>query len=74
MAVSRGLRGSNLGRQVLVTLVAAARERGDGEVILHAQCSAQGFYARLGFAARGPVFEEAGLQHIEMVRSLKSEA
>lgn len=67
MAVDRGLRGSRFGRDVLVGLVGAARQRGDTEVMLHAQCSAEGFYTRLGFVARGPVFEEAGIQHVEMV-------
>ncbi|MDO8284734.1 MAG: YbgC/FadM family acyl-CoA thioesterase [Rhodoferax sp.] len=74
MAVNRGLRGSQLGREVLVALIEAARLRGDTEVMLHAQTSAEGFYRRLGFAVRGPVFEEAGVQHIEMVLPLVSEA
>ena len=66
MAVHRGLRGSRLGRDVLHALVEAARTRGDTEVMLHAQCSAEGFYKRLGFVSRGPQFEEAGVRHIEM--------
>ncbi len=70
MAVDRCLRGSRFGRDVLLGLVDAARARGDTEVILHAQCSAEGFYTRQGFVARGPVFEEAGIQHIEMVLPL----
>ena len=70
MAVDRGLRGSRFGRDVLLGLVAVARQRGDREVMLHAQCSAEGFYTRLGFVSRGPVFEEAGIQHIEMVLPL----
>jgi predicted GNAT family N-acyltransferase len=39
-------------------------------VILHAQLSAAPFYSRAGFLERGPVFEEAGIPHIEMVRAL----
>ena len=70
MAVDRGLRGSRFGRDVLEGLVDAARKRGDTEVMLHAQSSAEGFYKRQGFVARGPVFEEAGIQHIEMVLRL----
>jgi YbgC/YbaW family acyl-CoA thioester hydrolase len=66
MAVSQPLRGSHLGRQVLFALIEAARQRGDTQVMLHAQLSAQGFYTRLGFVTRGSVFEEAGIQHIEM--------
>jgi predicted GNAT family N-acyltransferase len=66
MAVTRALRGSNVGRDVLRALVQAATERGDHEVLLHAQRSAEGFYARLGFLLRGEPFEEAGIGHIEM--------
>ena len=70
MATHRVLRGANLGRDVLWALQAAAKARGDREVVLHAQCSAEGFYKRLGYTARGAVFEEAGIQHIEMVLPL----
>ena len=55
---------------VLEALLAAARQRGDVQSVLHAQLSAQPFYARAGFAPRGPVFDEAGIAHIEMTRGL----
>ena len=70
MAVNRVLRGYRLGEQVLEALMAAARARGDHEVVLHAQRSAESFYARLGFRPRGEAFEEAGIPHVEMMRSL----
>ncbi|MEO7009987.1 MAG: YbgC/FadM family acyl-CoA thioesterase [Caldimonas sp.] len=70
MAVRQTVRGSNVGRAVLDALLQSARQRGDREAILHAQMSAAPFYARAGFSARGPVFEEAGIPHVEMVRSL----
>lgn len=70
MAVHRVLRGSNLGRDVLRALMQAATERGDREVLLHAQRNAEGFYARLGFTRRGEPFEEAGIVHIEMHHTL----
>jgi len=70
MAVSKPLRGINLGRMIVMALVEKARQRGDLEVILHAQCSAEGFYKRLGFKAHGPVFQDAGIDHIEMSMSL----
>ena len=72
MAVSRPLRGSQLGRDILLLLVDIAALRGDREVCLHAQCSAEGFYARLGFARRGEVFDELGVAHVEMFKSLSS--
>ena len=70
MAVSRVMRGSHLGRDILHTLQAHARSRGDTEVLLYAQRSAEGFYRRLGFVPRGEPFEEAGIPHLEMFQSL----
>jgi YbgC/YbaW family acyl-CoA thioester hydrolase len=65
MAVKKPLRGSDLGARVLQALMNAARDRGDSQVVLHAQCR------RAGFAPHGPIFEEAGIAHIEMVRDLQ---
>lgn len=70
MAVLQGLRGAAIGRAILDALVDAARRRGDHEVLLHAQTSAAGFYARAGFAARGEPFDEVGIAHLEMARAL----
>ena len=70
MAVKKPMRGSDLGARVLLSLMDAARARGDRQVVLHAQCSAEGFYKRAGFKPHGAVFEEAGIAHIEMVRDL----
>lgn len=70
MAVMSSLRGSRVGREVLEALMRAGREQGYREVLLHAQLSAEGFYTRAGFQRRGPVFDEAGIQHVEMVRAL----
>jgi YbgC/YbaW family acyl-CoA thioester hydrolase len=69
-AVIASLRGSSVGRQLLDVLVQAARARGDHEVMLHAQASAVGFYKRHGWQARGAAFEEAGIEHQEMVLPL----
>ncbi|HRN65725.1 MAG TPA: GNAT family N-acetyltransferase, partial [Alicycliphilus sp.] len=70
MAVDRVVRGQRWGRAVLDALVRAAQARGDAQVTLHAQCSAEGFYRRAGFVPVGAVFEEAGIAHITMRRTL----
>ena len=72
MAVSRPLRGSRQGKDVLLALIDIAAQRGDHEVYLHSQCSAEGFYARLGFVRRGEVFDELGMAHIEMFKMLSA--
>lgn len=66
MAVKRVMRGAGVGRDVLYALMDAARARGEKEVVLHAQRSAEPFYARLGYTVNGEPFEEAGIPHIEM--------
>jgi YbgC/YbaW family acyl-CoA thioester hydrolase len=70
VAVNRVLRGTGVGRELMQQLMRAALARGDREVALHAQRSAEAFYLGLGFKARGDEFEEAGIPHIEMARPL----
>jgi YbgC/YbaW family acyl-CoA thioester hydrolase len=66
MAVLRTLRGTSLGSQVFTALVNVAKTQGYKELNLHAQCSAQYFYERLGCQTRGDIFDEVGIPHIEM--------
>ena len=70
MAVLPAARGTGVGARVLEALMKAARERGFRQVLLHAQASAVGFYRRAGFTERGAPFEEAGIVHQEMLRTL----
>jgi predicted GNAT family N-acyltransferase len=55
---------------VLEALSAAARARGDRELVLHAQRSAEPFYQRQGYRPRGEPFDEVGIPHIEMAHIL----
>lgn len=70
MAVAAGARRRGIGRAMLDVLIARARERGDGVVIVHAQTHAAAFYERAGFAVSSAVFDEAGIPHVEMRLSL----
>lgn len=71
MAVLKEARGSGAGRAMLDRLVEAARRRGDREVLLSAQTHALGFYRAAGFEPEGPVYEEAGIPHQAMRRTLR---
>lgn len=71
MAVHRACRRQGLGSLVLSALVEEARRLGIPSLALNAQTHAEGFYRRLGFQAQGPIFMEAGLPHIAMVRRLE---
>lgn len=70
MAVLREARGSGIGTAVLEALMRAARERGHREVVLSAQTHAVPFYARLGYATEGAVYDDCGIPHIDMRRAL----
>ncbi len=66
MAVLAPWRGRGLGRSVLDRLGAAARARGLPEVVLSAQVRAMPFYARAGFVAESPDYDDAGIPHRTM--------
>lgn len=70
LAVVRSWRRRGVGAAVLRRLVDEARRRGYARVVLNAQIQAVPFYARYGFVACGREFEEAGIAHCEMSRSL----
>lgn len=70
MAVLQSVRGAGVGQAVMKALEQAARSRGDREVILGAQCSAELFYRNLGYTRRGDPFDEVGIPHVYMARPL----
>ncbi len=70
MAVVRERRGAGVGRRILEFLIESARRRGVKRVMLDAQVHAEGFYRKQGFTPMGDVFEEAGILHRRMQRTL----
>ena len=67
MAVLASVRGAGVGAAVLSALVEGCQQRGAGDILLHAQSDAVRFYSQHGFVCRGQPFEEAGIEHQEMV-------
>ncbi|WP_255952482.1 GNAT family N-acetyltransferase [Streptomyces odontomachi] len=70
LAVARSARGSGVGAALVRGIEDAARGLGLTAVDLHAQTQALGFYQRLGYAAYGPEFPDAGIPHRSMRREL----
>lgn len=70
LAVVAAARGTGLGAQLVRAVEELGREHGAREVELHAQVQALGFYERLGYAAEGPVYDDAGIPHRTMTRVL----
>ncbi|MFE9447712.1 GNAT family N-acetyltransferase [Streptomyces sp. NPDC006739] len=70
LAVTQEARGLGVGVALVRAVEEAARARGLTAVDLHAQTHALGFYERLGYAAYGPEFADAGISHRAMRRAL----
>ena len=70
MAVLPSWRNRGVGSALVRELLHIAVQRGDGRVFLHAQCTAEAFYARLGFTPVGEVFVDAGIDHRQMEKVL----
>jgi predicted GNAT family N-acyltransferase len=70
LAVRPETRGTGLGVDLVRAIEARAAERGLRVVALSAQTHALGFYERLGYTAYGPEFDDAGLPHRWMSRTL----
>lgn len=64
-------RGTGLGAALIRAALDALRDRpGITRAKLGAQTHALGFYEKLGFTAFGPVYDDAGIPHRDMIRDL----
>ncbi len=70
MAVLAADRKSGVGTRLMDRAVEVARTMGVKDLVLHAQLTAKAFYARLGYREEGEVFEEAGIAHVTMRRTI----
>ena len=74
MAVLAPWRGRGVAGALLETLIEHARQQDYPALELHAQTHAIGLYERFGFIAFGPEYDEAGIPHRSMRRTLASDA
>lgn len=71
VCVAKSARGTGLGAALIRQAVDIARQQpGITTARLGAQVQAIGFYEKLGFRAVGPVFDDAGIDHRDMVQDL----
>jgi len=66
VAVTKNYRGKGIGKKIMNKLIELAKNEGLNEVLVSSQCSAAGFYKKLGFSEFGEIFQEAGIDHIKM--------
>ena len=71
VCVTQAGRGTGLGKALIEKAVEIARQTpGMSRAKLGAQLHALGFYEKLGFTAVGPVYDDAGIDHRDMVLDL----
>mgnify|MGYP003307655053 CR=1 FL=1 len=70
MAVLSPYRNHGIGRKLLDLAIHRADQLGVKKVFLHAQSHALEFYRKAGFVAEGPEFDEAGIPHRSMTRTI----
>ena len=67
MAILSTFRNQGIGKAILSRLIALAQAEGALTLTLHSQVSAIPFYAKHGFIAQGPIYDEAGIPHRNMM-------
>ena len=71
VCVLKNLRGRGLGSAIIESCLNVARvQPGISSARLGAQTHALAFYEKLGFEAFGPVYDDAGIPHRDMMRAL----
>ena len=67
MAVLKKYRRKGIGAALLKRGIAVAKSRGARKIFLYAQVPVIEFYEKMSFRCVGPVFDEAGIAHRQMV-------
>ncbi len=70
VAVLKKYRGQGSGKLIMKELIKWAQDMNLEKVWLSSQWHAHSFYLDLGFVCVGEIYEEAGIDHIKMFRSL----
>ena len=70
MAVLQDYRHRGIGKRMLESLLQQAKRMDLDQVFLNAQIDAVDFYKPFGFTETGSRFNDAGIQHIRMIKSL----
>ncbi|MFC7140304.1 GNAT family N-acetyltransferase [Halosimplex aquaticum] len=70
VAVVADRRGEGIGRELMATLESAAADRDIDRLVMHAQTHVEEFYRNLDYETTSDVFEEAGIDHVEMEKAL----
>ena len=67
MAILAQFRNQGIGLQILEKLTDLAKSQGAKSIVLHSQVVAIPFYEKLGFKPEGPIYDEVGMPHRNMI-------
>jgi len=67
MAILAPFRNQGIGLQILEKLAVLAKTQGAKSIVLHSQVVAIPFYEKLGFKSEGPIYDEVGMPHRNMI-------
>lgn len=67
MAVLPYFRGKGTGKAILLKLIELAQSQKISSLMLHSQVLAIPFYEKYGFTPQGPIYQEAGIDHRNMI-------
>lgn len=67
MAILAQFRNQGIGLQILEKLIGLAKSQGAKSIMLHSQIVAMPFYEKLGFKPEGPIYDEVGIPHRNMI-------
>ena len=70
VAVLKKYRKLHLGSKIINELEKIAKTSGGISIQLSAQCTAQGFYEKLGYIASGEIYLDESCEHIHMEKQL----
>ncbi|MEO1376740.1 MAG: GNAT family N-acetyltransferase [Cyanobacteria bacterium J06635_10] len=71
LAVLSSARGKGIAKKIMLHAIDAIASENIPEVMVNAQEYIKGLYLQLGFQQVGTVFQEAGIPHVKMIKSLK---
>lgn len=70
MAVVPAHQKNGIGKILISVAEDECRRAGATRIILHARITAEGFYKKLGYATASDIFNEVGIPHVVMEKSL----
>lgn len=71
LAVLSTARGQGIGQKIMENALLFIASKNIEEIVIHSQEYVKNLYLKLGFLEEGEIFEEAGIPHVKMRKTLQ---